>query len=265
MDFAPNVRDAWCMAQRARLPLTTERIEAARRLYEQYLPRWAVSDAALAQLKVMLPDFDVAANLIRVATLNALYGTNLLAIHPMAVHIADVMSRQVPTDDPVLLVDMIADLPIGHDKQPQRRSFASKFCHFFIDDRRFPIFDAAARAALALHLRPELRRGIDSSYGAYIAALRALRTSYSIDASDRDLDRYLWIAGMSLAFARGEQKINRELLALFERDPRPDELACIADELGTFVGRRMAPDQYQPSSVPSTTHDGLRLRAQVRN
>ena len=47
----------------------------------------------------------------------------------------------------------IAGLPqIGDDIPRRFVSFAAKFCHFFIDEERFPIYDEAARDAIRLHL-----------------------------------------------------------------------------------------------------------------
>jgi hypothetical protein len=151
----------------------------------------------------------------------------------MARHIASLLPRGAELLDPTDLVEAIAALPPANDEAPRRhRSFASKFCHFFIDADDFPIFDQAARDALRLHLGADELRGAESSYGGFCRALARLRTAYGLEASPRDLDRYLWIAGMYRAFARGRRDINRDLLALFERRQRPPELECIADGLG---------------------------------
>lgn len=167
---------------------------------------------------------------MRVSTVNTLYGTNLKATHLMARHIEEVLGASGLDQDPAALVDAIANLWGGEG--PKHRSFASKFCHFFIDGNRFPIFDKAARDALRLHLGPEALRGCQTSYPAFLGALAQLRAASSIDASPRDLDRYLWIAGIYLEFAKGRRDINRDLLALFKRQARPAELACIAEGLG---------------------------------
>ena len=111
-------------------------------------------------------------------------------------------------------------------------SFASKFCHFFVDAHRFPILDAAARDALRLHLGPGAAREADTGYAGFCAVLARLQATYGLATPVRDLDRYLWIAGMYRVFARGRRDINRDLLTLFERRPRPAELTCIAEGLG---------------------------------
>lgn len=219
---------------RAPIPLTSERIEAAVRLHEQHLPQWRAADAALEAVGTALGrDFSYAPNLVRVATVNTLYGTNLRATHRMAEHIAGILPRGAELLEPAEVVEAIAALPPAKSETPRRhRSFASKFCHFFIDADDFPILDQAARDALRLHMAPEELRGAESSYPGFCGALARLRKAYRLQAGPRDLDRYLWIAGMYHAFARGRRDINRDLLALFERRQRPPDLECIAKGLG---------------------------------
>jgi hypothetical protein len=204
------------------------------RLHEDHLPQWRAADAALEAVKrAFSDDFGYCANLVRVSTVNTLYGTNLKATHRMARHIEGVLGAGGLDQDPAALIDAIANLWTGDSGGgPKHRSFASKFCHFFIDGDRFPIFDKAARDALRLHLGPEAIRGCETSYPAFVGALAQLRGAHSVDASPRDLDRYLWIAGMYLEYAKGRRDINRDLLVLFERQPRPAELAWIAQGLG---------------------------------
>lgn len=219
---------------RAPIPLTAERIAAAVRLHEQHLPQWRAADAALEAVRAAFGrDFNYAPNLVRVATINTLYGTNLKATHRMAQHIAGLLPRGAELLEPAEVVEAIAALPPANGEALRRhRSFASKFCHFFIDADDFPILDQAARDALRLHLGPEAARDAESGYAGFCGALARLRQGWGLEVSPRDLDRYLWIAGMYRAFARGRRDINRDLLALFERRQRPPELECIAEGLG---------------------------------
>lgn len=116
---------------------------------------------------------------------------------------------------------------------PRRHvSFASKFCHFFIDGQDFPILDQAARDALRLHLGRDGFLGAELGYSGLCGALGRLKAAYVLEASPRAFERYLWTAGMYLVFARGWRDINRDLLALFDLVPRPADIECIACQLG---------------------------------
>jgi hypothetical protein len=226
--------------RRAPTPLSSEQIAAAVRLHENHLPQWQAADEALEAVRTSFQaDFSYSANLVRIATVNTLYGTNLKAVHRMAGHIESILPRGAELLEPAELVEAIAALPPAPGERARRhRSFASKFCHFFVNADDFPIFDSAARDALRLHLGSESLKEAESSYTGFCGALAGVRRTYSLAASARDIDRYLWIAGIWLAFARGRRDINRELLALFERQPRPLELSCIIDHSGE--GQRRA-------------------------
>ncbi len=212
-------------------PLHAKAVEAATQLFEQHLPQWRAADAALAKAKDALPDFSVETNLLKVAAVNALYGTNLRAIHRMAIHIAEVLAYGDATQNGTVLVEALAAMPLRPGERIRtHRSFASKFAHFFIDEDRFPIMDGAACDALRLHLGRARTQGISTNYRAFVSSVTALRRVYGLRVPNRDLDRYLWIRGMHLRFAKGDREINRDLLALFELNPAPPELAVVTCE-----------------------------------
>lgn len=214
------------------LPLSSKALEAAQRLFEEHLPQWRASDAALLMLKEALPGFCIEVNLTKIASVNTLYGTNLRATHRMAVHIADVIRRLGTETEPVMLVNSIASMrPLPGEAIRTHRSFASKFCSFFIDDERFPILDGAACDAIKLHLGAARCKGIQTSYEAFLSALTELRAQHRLETNNRGLDRYLWIAGMYLRFERGDREINRDLLALFHREAAVQDLQFIAESI----------------------------------
>jgi hypothetical protein len=217
--------------RKAPVPLSSEQIAAAVRLHESHLPQWKAADEALEAVRTSFQtDFSYSANLVRIATVNTLYGTNLRAVHRMARHIEGILPKGAELLDPAELVEAIAALPPAPGERPRRhRSFASKFCHFFVNADDFPIFDSAARDALRLHLGSESLKEAESSYTGFCGALANLQRAYGLSVGTRDVDRYLWVAGMWLAFARGRRDINRELLALFECRPRLPDLDCVAD------------------------------------
>src|SRR5437867_9794261 len=116
-------------------PLAATQIRLAARLYER-LPDWAVTDHALAALAAAFPDFGREAVLLKVAAVNQLYATQVWAVGRMYEHVLAVMStpwKHLPAE---ALVERLATVP-GRT----HTSFAAKFCHFFIDGERFPIYD----------------------------------------------------------------------------------------------------------------------------
>ena len=153
---------------------------------------------------------------------NQLYGANVFSVVPMARHIVSVMS-QTPRLSDSDLVDEIAS--IGGRKH---RSFASKFCHFYVDSKRYPIFDKYVGVTLNYHLGAEFPFHDSSApppYKNVLAALGTLQTQAKLaDLPPRALDRYLWLSGLHRKWSMGTKpKINAEVAALFaaaDTDPQ---------------------------------------------
>ena len=185
-------------------------IEAANRLH-QHLLQWQVTDCALHKLKVQFPGFDIESSLLKVTAINQLYGTNVYAVVRMAEHVSEVMQKASTKDD-VRLVNEIAILP-----DMKRISFASKVAHFFIDEERFPIYDAYAVKMVTYHLGEQgLVRDADNPYKAFVANFHRLKLVAGLECSTRELDHYLWLAGMYHAWrTKAKPKINREVEGLF--------------------------------------------------
>ena len=212
------------------VPLTRRQLQAAERLHSR-MKQWHVADAALRQVAERFPGFDATACLVKVVSLNGLYGTNLYAIHRMAAHITDVMSLSGVGPD-VDLVEQIARVPktATDSKQRHHRSFGSKFCHFFVDAARFPIMDSFAVQTLQRHLgRRNIIRDDARRYGAFVENLRTLRQLSGLRPSTQELDRYLWIAGAIHARQRDPNvPLNAELAAMMVRPSARADLRVIA-------------------------------------
>jgi hypothetical protein len=192
-------------------------IDAATKLYESAFFRgWHVSNAALEKLSSDLRnDWSEASCLLKAVAVNELYGTNVYTVVPTARHISQIMSQQSARD--ISLVERIA-------KQPYTRrnyvSFASKFCHFFIDQHRFPIFDDRACKALRHFLGARYQESRTGRYEAFVSSLNMLLGECdSITANSRDFDRFLWIIGSWMHFQKSHQ-VNGELKYLFEKRPK---------------------------------------------
>lgn len=209
-------------------PITEAQIDAAKRLH-RHLTTWAASERGFERLRTELPGFDLPAVLMKAGAVNDLYSTRVYAIWRMAVHISQV-GPDLP-DDPVEAVQTIGRLPGGGGGL--HRSFASKYCHFFIASHRFPIYDSYCEQMVRTHLgRDEAVTGAEP-YRAFKTNIDRLRELSEIDATYRELDRYLWLAGQYREWLEeGEDaQINTELRGLFESPP-PDA----AEALTRLVG-----------------------------
>jgi len=200
------------------IPLPIEKIDAANQLHRR-LKQWRLSDEALRLLAGRCPGFSPEACLLKVASVNQLYGTNVYATMRMAEHVASVLAGADLTVAGASLVERLAELPRTERQTRKRRhySFASKFAHFFIDEERFPIMDSYAIKMLKRHLG---RRGYfenpDRPYEGFDGNFRELKRLSGFEGRNRELDRYLWLAGEYAALRKkpGTQ-INVEVAALF--------------------------------------------------
>ncbi len=226
-DVPPGVEDA--PAPAAARPITQAQIDAANRL-RGLLVGWAATEEAFDRLREQHPGFDLPSCLLKAAAINDLYSTRVYAVWRMAKHITEV-AGELP-DDPVEAVQVIGRLPDGGGGT--RRSFASKFGHFFIDPNRFPIFDSYCERMVALHLgTEELVRDGTNPYRAFKANIDRLRELSGIDATYRELDRYLWLTGQYREWLdKGDEaQINSELRQLFE-GPSPEAARALKALLG---------------------------------
>jgi hypothetical protein len=200
-------------------------IDAACRLHQR-LGQWWLSDAALKRLRETLPEFNRESCLIKSVAINALYGTQVLAIIRMAEHVETILRETDIGTAKIDLVERLASLPTNQNNTHRRFiSFAAKFCHFFLDEKRFPIYDEAAREVIKLHLG---KNGCVSDpahpYSSFCENLARLRREASLQAPGRELDRYLWITGMYMKWLKVRSKqnpaMNAELQSIFSHPDR---------------------------------------------
>ncbi len=204
------------------VPLTMTQIETANRLHGKLI-QWQVTDQALHTLQENLPGFDIEATLLKVVAVNQLYGTNVYAVVRMAQHVTEVMQDVSGMED-ADLVERLASL-----NERKHRSFASKFAHFFIDRERFPIFDSYALKMVTYHLGPE-GQVIDSAhpYRAFVENIHRLKSYAGLSCTTRELDRYLWLAGLHQEWLRNPATpINAEVAEMF-KNPPPKVMAELA-------------------------------------
>jgi len=182
------------------IPLAREQVTAANDLYWGYLHGWQLCDRVLRALHEHFPNnSDPECVLPKAATLNQLYATRVFDIARIAAHVSEVL-QQEPSLPDLPVVERIAWLAgVGRkDKGMHFRSFASKYCRFFISADRFPILDSFAGDALTYHLgqrgRSHYRRK-PFSYLTYVADVNRLRETAGLDCSYVETDRYLWLRG----------------------------------------------------------------------
>jgi hypothetical protein len=215
------------------IPLPIKKIKAANCLHER-LEQWRLADQALRLLAERCPGFEPDACLLKVVAVNGLYGTNLYAITRMAKHAAGVLVGTDPAVAGPKVVERLADLPAKEGQKSKRRhySFASKFGHFFLSGERFPIMDSYAIAVLRRHLgRGNYSDDTVNRYAAFVRNYQQLKSLCGFTGSNRELDRYLWLAGEYAAWKKKRKvAINVEVAALFSQTT--GEVAALLDVLG---------------------------------
>ena len=207
--------------------LSQSQITVAAQIHRQ-LPYWNAADEALTLLARQVPGFSLPEAMLKVAAVNQLYGTNLLALTRMAKHISSELGRGSFEAGPIL-VERIACLPTPEGQRARRHvSFASKFCHFFVHRGSCPIFDSYAVDMLRLHLGHTRERDPKHPYRSFVKNSRALLTLANIAATGVELDRYLWIRGAYERWRRKrEAPVNVELKQFFVNATNRPQLAAL--------------------------------------
>ena len=163
-------------------------------------------DSALRKLfhRTYPQNNDLDEVLVKVATLNDFYSTNIFNIFAVAKHILSIsrIDLRLQSGDESL-VGAIAHITIN-GKAKYLYSFATKFCAHH-NDKDFAIYDSyvekmlwhfQTRDRFGDFVREDLR-----DYVAFKKALNDFRAFYALKCDLKQLDRYLWLAGKT-HFAR---------------------------------------------------------------
>jgi hypothetical protein len=188
--------------------ITKEMIDATKDFYAQNLPGWQLADRTLEKIKHQF-DGQISDEvcLAKAAAISILYGARVDHLPMVAQSICTKLKSPIGDD----LVERIASA----GKKKKLRSFASKFCHFFIDADRYPIYDVATCLAIQHFLGNKYDSRQKRCYATFCKNVSMLRKTFSITSSVRDLDRFLWVVGQ---WKREWSKINRELSFAFMND-----------------------------------------------
>jgi hypothetical protein len=180
------------------------------------LDSWRDSDAALEVTATHLSGFDSAETLAKVVLVNALYYTNVFAVTRVAERFTTVLRGMEQKNWTPELIEQMAVVQLGpNGTKPSRLiSLASKFAHFFMDSRRFPIYDDFAKRTIASHTGGTLT-ALESSYPTYCTAFDSLANQVHVGESPRRLDRYLWVQGQFEEFKRKGKARSSELDRVF--------------------------------------------------
>jgi transcriptional regulator with XRE-family HTH domain len=207
------------------VPLSANQIKSAKDCWP-LVPEWQLTNRSLQLLKEKVPDFSREACVLKVTTLNTLYGTRILAVVRMAEHVHSVMAKPVAENAGVELVERLAALPSAAGEASPRNEtvFASKFAHVYINPESFPLLDFCAEKMLEYHLgrwNYKADRRHPHRYVTFVTHLHQLKQMCQLSVSDRELDQYLWLAGLYREYESDPKKaqINAGARKLFESKP----------------------------------------------
>jgi hypothetical protein len=176
-------------------------LELARNAISQYdsSPGTALPDGALRRLFSQHPtNTEYEQVLPKVATLNAVYSTNIYGVSEVAQHICRSTLDELLSMESLDAVGAIDRITFGR-KTRSTYSFATKYCSFH-NPRTFPIFDSYVAESLIEYNRQSrfmkfTRRNL-RIYREFVAILIRFRETYKLEAlSLRDLDKFLWWQG----------------------------------------------------------------------
>ncbi len=141
---------------------------------------------------------DINDILIKAASLNDFYSTNIFSIFAVAKHIQALDIDKRLEEGDASLVDDIADMTIGGKKR-RFYSFASKYCSHH-KPTLFPIYDSFVDRVLRYFRKQDGFCSFSDedlkNYPKFIKVLNAFQEFYHLeDFNKKDLDRYLWQLG----------------------------------------------------------------------
>lgn len=182
------------------LPLPNEELVRTyvRRFDE--VPGYAVTDRALSKLFSFFPRNDSLEEiLLKVATLNSFYGTNILALHAVAEHIHACNIDDKLSSNDLNVVEEIAKVTT-RGKARRHYSFASKYCNFHYPEA-YPIYDSFVDQTLwRFQQRDEFshfrRSELFQSYSTFRRVIEDFRNYYSLTGLTlKEVDKFLWLSG----------------------------------------------------------------------
>lgn len=168
-------------------PLSMKQIEAAAEFWKD--GGWEASE--FDQLRKCFPRPQDGVT-VKAIVLNALYGTNVIAISKVA-KCLETMLNEAYSTGPDLVEEFVAEIKKKVTNK-ENYSFAAKFAHFFTN-RELPILDKYAEYMVRVHLGKANRSTEQRRYLSFAKDIENLKALAGLTCSCTQLDAYLWIAG----------------------------------------------------------------------
>lgn len=135
--------------------------------------------------------------LVKVATLNDFYSTNIMNVFAVATHINGILriDERLKNGDETL----VAEIANVHKLGKNFYSFATKFCAHH-NEREFAIFDGYVERIL-VHFKDDfksdsfMKKADLREYPKFKKILCDFKNHYKIKATFKELDKYLWQLG----------------------------------------------------------------------
>lgn len=169
-----------------------------------------ITERALTELIEQFPEnTDRSHILLKVAAINQLYSTNIYAVRSGADRIADLNIDAHLDAGSVQLVDMMAPVRVGENRQRKNLSFASKYCSWH-RPKSYPIYDGRAAACLgaySLQFGLNFARQDPWDYVSYFDAVREFRDHFELHSlSFKQIDKFLYLGGTVLLETRKQDR-----------------------------------------------------------
>lgn len=173
---------------------------------KKYLLKWEKLENYVAQENVLNKLFHeiIPQNkkiddvLIKVATLNDFYSTNIFSIYSVAKHIQFLKIDKKLKKGDVSIVSKIQKVRIKR-KQKNFYSFASKYCSHH-NSKDFPIYDSYVDRILRYFRREDrfckFENDALKDYKSFKKIILEFRKFYGLESFNlKEIDRYLWLLG----------------------------------------------------------------------
>jgi len=201
-------------------PVQPSQIAAATHIHDHHMPGWACTDRALTLLAEAVPGLDPDAVTLKAAAVDRLYYTRHYRLGDAIDKIVEVLgpapAQPETVEDAIALVERIAPIEVG-GKLRWHWSFASKFGHWFLSGL-LPIYDNWAIRAVSYHFGHI--RWQTTPYRDFAEHVLALRDASALQCTTREMDRFLWLSGMYLAWATAIEKaklgLSEEVAGVFQ-------------------------------------------------